>query len=577
MERIPRSEKSGIEPCSGPKDEPYSDLWRCRLVLAVIVAVAIAFRLLFFIGYVGADPHDDAIYINTINGMVQGTYSLAPIRNIIAENKFDPAHIFQLRMSFLVPVKYLVALFGPNDFGFILFPFLCSIFGVILAYLFVSLFGGDRELGLIAAFLLAVYPLDCAFATKISPDVPLGLLVALTVFFFARGELQLRDNGSSQRAGLWFFLSGVFFSLSHGMKVLGVVLPSFFLLYFLIYRRFRLQHLFVILGFIPFFALLSYYYYANSGDPFLQNTLLSKAQVFNVNALWALPHLKKYPIGFLEIVGSYGGLFEYTKYTFAFKPYSRGVVHYFTIYYPLMLLGAVAWALHVRKRFTPDPNRIIAILLIWAVAGYITLEFAPVSIEEIFANKRYCLFPKHPRFHAYLSIPVVCIGALCFSRLRRYRKIMFTGLFFVAGISAFSLHTIQNYYHDGLKDIKDAAAYIQAHPEKTYYTDYLATGYLKYRLHYNPLYKIKDVNDLHGEAKLGDGILILGGARGVEINGAVPLEIVPQWAKQKYFGFGENRLVSIREYRNPLPYSDTRYRKHDMKILAVAGAKESNP
>ncbi|MBN2437985.1 MAG: glycosyltransferase family 39 protein [Deltaproteobacteria bacterium] len=577
MERIPTSEPSGMEPCSGPNVEPCADPQRYWIALAVVVAVAIAFRLFFFIGFVGADPHDDAIYINTINSMVKGTYSLAPIRNIIAENRFDPAHIFQLRMSFLMPVKCLVLLFGPNDFGFILFPFLCSIFGVILAYFFVSLFGGDRELGLITAFLLAVYPLDCAFATKISPDVPLGLSVALTVFFFARGEIRLRDNGSSKEAGIWFFLSGMFFSLSHGMKVLGVVLPSFFLLYFLVYRRFRMQHLFVVLGFIPFFALLSYYYYANSGDPFLQNTLLSRAQVFNVNALWALPHLKKYPIGFLEIIGSYGGLFEYTKYTFAFKAYSRGVVHYFTIYYPLMLLGGVVWALYVRKRFTADLNRIFAIWLIWVVAGYITLEFAPVSIEEIFTNKRYCLFPKHPRFHAYLSIPVVCIGALCFSSLRRYRKIMFTGLFFVAGLSAFSLHTIQNYYHDGLKDIKDAAAYIQAHPEKTYYTDYLATGYLKYRLHYNPLYKIEDVNHLHSEAGLGDGILILGGARGVEINGDASLDIVPQWAKQRYFNPLEHHLVLVREYRNPLPYSDTRYRKHDMKILAVAGAKESNP
>jgi len=305
--------------------------------------------------------------------------------------------------------------------------------------------------------------------------------------------------------------------------------------------------------------------------------LLSKAQVFNVNALWALPHLKKYKIGFLEIVGFYGGLFEYTKYTFAFKPYSRGVVHYFTIYYHLMLFGAIAWALYVRKRFTPDANRIMAILLIWAAAGYITLEFAPVSIGEIFANKRYCLFPKPPRLQAYLSIPVVCIGALCFSRLRRYRKIMLTGLFFVAGISAYSLHTIQNYYHDGLKDINDAAVYIQAHPDKRYYTDYLANGYLKYRLNYNPLFKIEDVNNLHSEAELGDGMLILGGARGVEITGAAALDIIPQWAKQQYFGLRENHLVCIQTYRNPLPYSDTRYRKYDMKILAVAGAKTSNP
>jgi hypothetical protein len=576
MERTLTGEPSGVKPCDGQKGEPCPGLRGYGLWLVAIVAIAVAFRIFFFIGYVGADPQDDGIYINTINSMVNGTYSLAPIRNIVAEDKLDPAHIFQLRVSFLVPVKYLVAMFGHSDFSFILFPFLCSILGVVLAYLLFSLFGGDRELGLIAAFLLAVYPLDCAFATKISPDVPLGLSIALTVFCFARGEIGLGDTGSSKRSGPWFFLSGLFFSLSHGMKVLGVVLPSFFLLYYLIHRRFKLQHLFVVLGFIPFFAVLSYYYYANSGDPFLQNTLTSKAQIFNMNVLWDRPFMKRYSLGFLEIVGFYGGLFEYTLYTLAFKAYSRGAVYYFSIYYYLMLLGAAAWALHLRKRLAPFTNRIVAVLLIWAAAGYLTLEFAPVSITEIFASKRYCLFPKPPRFHAYLSIPVVCIGALCFSCLRRYRKIMIAGLFLVAGISAVSLHTIQNYFHDGLKEIGDAAAYIQDHPEKTYYTDYLANGYLGYRLRYNPLYKIVDVNNLRSEADLGEGILILGGARGVEVSGEVPLDIVPQWAKEQYFGLAKHHLICIRQYHHPPYNSDTRYRKYDMKMLAAAGEKEAN-
>ncbi|MCX5855485.1 MAG: hypothetical protein NTZ24_13110, partial [Deltaproteobacteria bacterium] len=341
--------------------------------------------------------------------------------------------------------------------------------------------------------------------------------------------------------------------------------------------RFRLQHLFIILGFIPFFALLSYYYYINSGDPFLQNTVMTKIQLFNFNAPWTLPMLKKCKIGFLEIVGYTGGLFEYTKYTFAFKPYSHGVVNYFTSYYHLMLLGAIIWAVHFRKHFTSYNNRIIAILLIWAVAGYITLEFAPVSIGEIFSNNRYCLFPKDPRFLLYMSIPVVCIGAFCFYSMRRHRKLMFTCLLFVAAVSIFSLNTIRNYYHDGIKDVIEAAAYIKAHPEKTYYTDYLASGFLRYRLQYNPIYKIVDIGNLKSEAELGDGILILGGARGVDVLGAVPLEIIPQWAKKQYFGLRKSNPACIKELHNPPPYSNIRYRKYNMKIFTVAGAKRSNP
>jgi hypothetical protein len=577
MEAINNTEQPKIEPLGNRNGTHRPILGNYWFGLAAIVAIAVAFRLIFFIGFVGADPQDDAIYINTINSMVDRSYSLAPMRNIIAEGKLDPAHVFQLRMSFLVPEKYLVRIFGHSDFSFTLFPFLCSIGGVILAYCFMSVFAGDRGLGLIAAFLMAVYPLDSAFATKISPEVPLGLFIALTVFFFAWGERQLRDDESSKWPALLFFMAGVFISLSHGMKVFGVILPSFFLLYFLIYRRFRLQHLFIILGFIPYSALLSCYYYIHSGDFFLQNTVMFESQLFNFNAPWAVPMLKKCKLGFLEIVGYYGGLFEYTKYTFAFKRYSRGVVNYFTIYYHLMLLGAIVWAIHFRKHFTSDGNRIIAILLIWAAAGYITLEFAPVSIAEIISNHRYCLFPKEARFHLYLSIPVVCMGAFCFHIVRRYRILMFAGLFFVATISIFSLNTIRNYYHDGIKDVIEAAAYIRAHPEKTYYTDYLANGFLRYQLHYNPLYKIVDVNHLENEEGVGKGTLILGGARGVDVNGSVPLEIIPPWAKKQYLEIRKNNPAFINELHNTPPYSNTRYRKYNMKIFAVAGVKGSNP
>jgi hypothetical protein len=552
-------------------------LWKYWIGLAIIVALAIAFRLIFFIGFVGANPQDDAIYINVINSMVDDSYSLAPIWEIIADNKLNPADNFQLRMSFLVPEKYFVKFFGQNDFGFTLFPFLCSIWGVVLAYFFMSLLVGNRELGLIAAFLMAVYPLDCTFATKISPDVPLGLFISLTIFFFAWGERHLWENGSSNRSAILFFMSGVFLSLSHGMKVFGVILPSFFFLYFIIYRKFRPQHLFIVLGFIPFFTLLSYYYYVNSGDPFLQNTVMTKSLLYNFNASWAIPLLEKCKIGFLEIVGFNSGLFEYTKYTFAFKPFSRGVVYYFTIYYQLILIGGLIWALRFHKHLTSNKNKIIAILLIWAAAAYITLEFAPVSISEILSNNRYCLLPKDPRFLLYMGIPVVCIGAFCFYSMCRSRKLMFTSLLIVAVISIFSLNTIRNYYHDGIKDVIEATAYIKAHPEKTYYTDYLAMHFLKYRLHYNPIYKIVNVLNLKSEEEIGDGILILGGARGVDILGTVPMEIIPQWAKKQYLRLRESNPACIKELHNPAPYFDIKYRYYNMKIFTIPTEGRSEP
>jgi 4-amino-4-deoxy-L-arabinose transferase-like glycosyltransferase len=511
-----------------PSGHSVTSSWKIGLALFCIILIALAFRWYFFIGFVCADPQDDGIYVSIIRSMVNGTYSLTRIRDVILGNRLNPADNFQLRMGFLVPVRLLVEFFGPSQLSFTLYPILCSIGGILLTYFFINQLAGNKLLGLIAAYLLAIYPIDCVFSTKISPETPLGFFIALTIFFFVRGELQLENGRYNVKTIVSFLLCGAFFSIANSIKTLGIVLPVFFFSYFLLYRKLRWQYLFIIIGFLPVFVVISYYYYINSGDPFLQNTVNAQSQLINYSDPKCINQMQ---LGPLEVLYTFGEPLDHTRWAFAFKSYVFDVIFYLTIYYYLFLIGAISWLSYYRKHFTNENNRVMSILLIWVISAFLFLEFAPVSLTEVLFNSKYYMLPKAPRFHNYMSLPVVSFGAIIFYSLRYRKKIMIAGLLLVLVISLVSMHQIKSYYLDGIREMKEVASFIKEHPERIYYTDHLARGELEYFLQLNPNIKIKNINSLRNINGLGSGILILGGARSVDLAGELPMKLIPEWAK----------------------------------------------
>jgi len=147
-----------------------SDASATRMAL-VAVALAVALRILFASGFV---DQDDRAYI-------ERAYHLS-IGDPAPRGGHQGA-----RLGIAVPTALSFAVFGVGRWQASLFFLLCSVAGVGVAY-----WGGrmlfDARTGVVAAFLLAVFPLDVIYATIVSPTAPTGLFAGLAVLLFLRGE-----------------------------------------------------------------------------------------------------------------------------------------------------------------------------------------------------------------------------------------------------------------------------------------------------------------------------------------------------------------------------------------------------
>lgn len=137
----------------------------------VAVALAAALRVLFASGFV---DQDDRAYI-------ERAYHLS-----IGDPSPRGGHQ-GARLGIAVPPALSFAAFGVGRWQAGLFFLFCSAAGVGVAY-----WGGrmlfDERTGVVAAFLLAVFPLDVIYATIVSPTAPTGLFAGLAVLLFLRSE-----------------------------------------------------------------------------------------------------------------------------------------------------------------------------------------------------------------------------------------------------------------------------------------------------------------------------------------------------------------------------------------------------
>ena len=111
------------------------------LILGVIIIFAIALRYTYFVGF---NLSDDQFYIEIAHNLMHG-------------NLGDHG-VFANRIGMTYPLALMYSLFGVSDYTTTLYPMVCAIGSILLAYLGGSLFCSST-VGLIAAFLLSFYPL----------------------------------------------------------------------------------------------------------------------------------------------------------------------------------------------------------------------------------------------------------------------------------------------------------------------------------------------------------------------------------------------------------------------------------
>ena len=137
--------------------------------LLIILAFALALRLVFF---TGTDASDPLAYTKYANMLAKGE----PI-NVERGDAF--------RIGLLLPVSVLYRMFGFNEFSSNVLVILASLASIVLIYKFgVMLF--NEKAGLLSAFLLSFFPFDVLYSTRLMTELPSAFFVALSVYLFLK-------------------------------------------------------------------------------------------------------------------------------------------------------------------------------------------------------------------------------------------------------------------------------------------------------------------------------------------------------------------------------------------------------
>lgn len=225
------------------------------IALCIILVVAVLVRLLFFNGLHG---HDDWLYIFDVRAYTSGI-----------DESIDS--LWGLRFTIIAPIMIIFKLFGPSYFGAFIPSILYSLGSVIFSFLiYVQLFK-DKNMALLAAFFMALYPLDIFVATTIRGDVEVNFFLGLAFLLFLKGRANIRNRFS--RAGATQLVlagSAVFFAYmtkDYAVTAIG----AFFLLFIyesIMKKRLQLPYVLIPVGFVICFSIEGAVFHATHGDFF---------------------------------------------------------------------------------------------------------------------------------------------------------------------------------------------------------------------------------------------------------------------------------------------------------------------
>lgn len=143
--------------------------------LGAILVLAVELRLLFRTGMVHVDS---LVYTHLARNLAHG---------IGWFTDGGTTRWAMVRTGLYGPVALFYAVFGANEVTTFLWPFACSLLGIVCAYGIGRKLAGEVA-GLLAAFLWAILPTDIAAATALLGDGPIAALSMAAVFFLLVAE-----------------------------------------------------------------------------------------------------------------------------------------------------------------------------------------------------------------------------------------------------------------------------------------------------------------------------------------------------------------------------------------------------
>lgn len=474
-----------------------------RLWLVAVLAFALAVRLYFFVGLNFALDQDEGIYLEHAHRAFRGDFRVN-FNNKPADYLPNPVEAFQFRYPMIYTTAASFSLFGVNDGAAVLFALLCSLGSVLVAERVARLYL-DWSASILAAFLVAIFPLDILFSTRLMPDVPLAFFFWLAIYLFLRGDRAEPGPGWFRwnREGV-FFAAGLALGITYLIKLAVVFVAGLVAIYFPLQRRINWRSAWVAAGLATVIGIEGACY-LRQGDPFLLN-LTMNTRVYQWKFLYE-------PVERVDVIP---GIFHffltdtttlfYTKTILAaanpFKPSMLGLLA------PLGMLaaGAVVW-----RR-----ERKLYVMAAWLGALYLMLEFMPVRLvfHSDGAWVNHYLVSQRVRYLTVLGVPAAVLVAWLIAGLKR-RETQFAVLAILVASSAYGVSHHRNWFRAGVGAINEAATILRPLQPRKIYTDYLARGFLQYRFGYERDDQIQIGDEM--EEPLNDCYVVVGGSRGMDI------------------------------------------------------------
>jgi len=147
-------------------------------LLGIVLGLSVFF---FFWAHSGYNFSDDFKYAKLANDISQDQFVLT-------------RHTFENRLGVTVPTALSYLLFGVNRYSVTLWPFLCSLMAIGCVFVALERYVGVKT-AFIASFLLAVNPLQIAYASRLFPDLIMSTWMLFSVVALDWGR---RSNSAKQ-------------------------------------------------------------------------------------------------------------------------------------------------------------------------------------------------------------------------------------------------------------------------------------------------------------------------------------------------------------------------------------------
>ncbi len=402
---------------------------KSKLLLLLIISFAVIFRLST---QIGNDDPGNVIHSIFAYKIATGNY------NPTAKDSYHSTNI-----GYIYPMALSYKIFGVSKFSSYFSNLIISVLGIIFVYIFGAYFLNEKT-GLLAAFLLSIFPLDIFYSTQTFPDMFQAFFMAIAVILFLIGD----NKNQALRKTTLFILSGIFIGLAFTAKQSGI-LVFVFLFFYILYKQIfikkkieiNFRYLWILLGFLlTGVGLQLLHDYLTTGNPLLR--------IDQYNHLYNTS---------MKQFFNYEGIGLISRLFFHF-PYLILANLEFGFFYIFILMASAYMVIYKKEKAYP--------LLIWWVSLFLYLNFGPTSFNEYIP-----IAAGSPRYLAIITFPAILTLAYFLSDDNKLIKkfiLPFTVIFLLIVSFGAVYLSIDNHKLGSSKQIVD---FLDGQPKKPIYTD----------------------------------------------------------------------------------------------------------